>query len=285
MEWTFNDLRKLAKAIGIEFDKATLVAPPNPEPYRNDCVSFNLVGKLGGLRATLFDSNLNDGKRGPTYLQLSLGGFDATETLSSDDLKGMTAAAKKLVSRTDVKIVIAGGGLDKIREKLWTTLHKVITKAGGSESTEWPRQSGELPGYGQYNGKYHSGTIEHIELLRNKVVFKQLQIDLFGDFGAAANNIIKLLKEKKEEPKKKKKNTPLPERLNDLKVTPVVEDGKVTALEDENGEHLRQAELEELGLDPDNLGTVEPHPEGADRGGYLPDVGGAQFSEVANEWQ
>ena len=286
MEWTFDNVRKLAKATGIEFAMATIVAPPNANPSWGDCISFTLVGKLGGLRASLLDNNLVDGKHKATYLRLVVGNFDATEKLSSDNLAGMIATTKKLVNRTDTKAVVAGGGLDKLRNKLWVTITKAVEKAGGSGSSEWTRRSGELPGYGQYAGKYSGDTVERIELLRNKAVFKQLDANLLtGDFEAVANELVDLLKEKKEEPKKKKKNTPLPERLNDLKVSPVVEDGKVTALEDENGEHLRQAELEELGLDPDNLGTVEPHPEGADRGGYLPEVGGAQYSEVANEWQ
>lgn len=286
MEWTFDNLRKLAEATGIEFTKATLVAPPDLEPNWGGCISFELTGKLGGLRIVLRDNNLTDGKHGKSYMWFIIGGFSATEKLASDTFTGMVAAAKKLVNRADTKAVVAGGGVDKIREKFWVTIRKAAEKAGGSGSSEWPRRSGELPGYGQYEGKYSDGTTEHIALSRNKLTFKELEVDLLNsDFAAVAKSVVELLKEKQEEPKKKKKNTPLHERLNDLKVSPVVEDGKVTALEDRNGEHLRQAELEELGLDPDDLGTVEPHPEGADRGGYLPEVGGAQYSEVANEWQ
>ena len=45
-------------------------------------------------------------------------------------------------------------------------------------------------------------------------------------------------------------------------------------------------EYERLGLDPENLGCVEAHPEGADRGGYVLTLSnGCYYDEGGCEWQ
>lgn len=286
MEWTFDQLRKLAKATGVEFVHATLVAPPPEAPNWHEPLTFALVGTLGGLRAGLQDNNRRDGKCGAPYFRLSLGNFHAQEDVSGDSYEETVAAVRKLVERDDVKKVVAGGGVDKLRNKLWQKLKEAVEGKGGTGSAEWTGPYGELPGYGKYEGGYNNDTTVPVKLSRNKAEFATVQVDLLNDdFEAKAQEVLKLLKAKREDAKKKRKNTPLYERLNDLKVTPELEGGKVVALVDANGESLRHAELEELGLDPENLGSVEPHPEGADRGGYLPEVGGAQYSEVNGEWQ
>lgn len=285
MEWTFDQLRNLAKTTGVEFNRATLVAPPSTDPSWHDPLTFALVGTLGGLRAGLQDNNRRDGKCKAPYVRLSLGNFHVQEDLLDDSYEGTLAAVTKLVERDDVKKVVAGGGVDKLVSKLRQTLKRVVEDVDVGTTSLWA-SSGELPGYGKYEGRWDQHTTETVHLSRNKAEFATVTVDLLNDdFEAKAQEVLKLLKAKKEDAKKKKKNTPLYERLNDLKVTPDLEGGKVVALLDQNGENLRQAELEELGLDPDNLGSVEPHPEGADRGGYLPEVGGCQYDENANEWR
>lgn len=286
MEWTFERLRNLAKATGVEFVKATLVAPPETNPSWSDPLSFYLVGTLGGLRAALYDNNRRDGVCGAPFVRLSLGNFHVQEDLLKDTYEETVNAVKKLVGLDDVKKVVAGGGVDKLRNKLWQTLKEAVEGKGGKASAEWTSPSGELPGYGKYEGGYSNETVVPVKLSRNKAEFATVKVDLLNDdFATKAQEVLKLLKAQKEDRKKKRKNTPLYERLNELKVTPELEGGKVVSLVDQNGESLRTAELEELGLDPENLGSVEPHPEGADRGGYLPEVGGCQYDENANEWR
>ena len=79
--------------------------------------------------------------------------------------------------------------------------------------------------------------------------------------------------------------------LNLKNASPVVEGGKVVSLEfcrkgDDEPYEPSPADYERLGLDPDNLGCVEPHPEGADRGGYVPMLSnGCHYCECACEWQ
>lgn len=287
MEWTFDRLRELAKETGVEFVKGTLVAPPRTDPSWSDCLTFSLVGKLGELRVELYDNNLTDGKRAAPYVRLGLNNFYVVEPVLVDDFPGVLAAVSLLVDRWDVKKVVASGGVDKLKAAFWDAVRDAVKKAGGTAVSDWAFSKGELPGYGKYESGHHvSCTVETAVLSRNKEEFDKLEVDLLrDDFTEKAKQVVALLKAKKEDRKKKKKNTPLYERLNELKVSPEVENGKVVALVDTNGEHLRQAELEELGLDPEDLGTVEPHPEGADRGGYLPEVGGAQWDETACEWQ
>jgi hypothetical protein len=44
-------------------------------------------------------------------------------------------------------------------------------------------------------------------------------------------------------------------------------------------------EFKELGLDPNDLGCVEEHPEGSDRGGYVPTLNnGCYYDENGGEW-
>ena len=83
------------------------------------------------------------------------------------------------------------------------------------------------------------------------------------------------------------------EELNSISATPVVQGGVIVRLEkwDEVTEARVPFTLEDyenFGLDPDNLGHLEPHPEGSDRGGYRPElVGtfGVQYDENGGEWQ
>lgn len=60
-------------------------------------------------------------------------------------------------------------------------------------------------------------------------------------------------------------------RLNDAGVWPWVSGGKVIGLECSKGDLTRE-QVEALGLNPDDCGCVEAHPDGADRGGYRPVV-------------
>lgn len=285
MEWTFDQLRKLTEKAGLEVTQALLVSPPRQQPVWDQGLTFNLVGKLSGVRFELLDNDLVQGKHDKPYLRLSLSGnFFATEPLPEQNHQTVEKALQTLLAREDVKKVVAGGGLDKVRDRFWEAVADAVKKAGGEASAKWDL-SGKLSGYGKYKGST-DGVEASVHLERNKEVFHTLKVNLLDcDFAATAKEVVRLLKEKQEDAKKKKKNTPLYERLNELGVTPVVEDGKVTALVDENGEALRVKELEELGLDPENLGSVQPHPEGADRGGYLPEVGGAQYDENSGEWQ
>ena len=79
----------------------------------------------------------------------------------------------------------------------------------------------------------------------------------------------------------------------DLKnASPVVEGGRVVALEFypegdyDNPYEPSAKDYERLGLDPEDLGCVEPHPEGSDRGGYVPTLtNGCFWMENAGEWQ
>jgi len=281
MEWTFDEARQLAKEIGLEQYKVQLFSPSDPNPSWSDSQSFLIFGRLNGVYVTILDNNLADGKRGVTYVRFSLGNnFHVTEPLPEETVNLACAATKKLADRDDVKRIVAGGGLDVLKEKFWRTVIAAVTKAGGGGIIEFCRGSGELPGYGKFEGGRSSkATTELVCLKRNNFQFAELEVDLlYGDFATAAKEVVSKLKQKREEPKRKRRNTPLYERLNDLQAYPIVEDGKVVALADQNNEHLRTAELEELGLDPESLGVVEPHPEGADRGGYRP------YCEASCEW-
>jgi hypothetical protein len=79
--------------------------------------------------------------------------------------------------------------------------------------------------------------------------------------------------------------------LNSKNASPEVDGGLVVALtfyDDQNYDEPREPtpeEYERLGLNPDYLGCVEPHPEGADRGGYVPTLtNGCHYSDVNCEW-
>lgn len=51
-------------------------------------------------------------------------------------------------------------------------------------------------------------------------------------------------------------------------------------------EELADWQYELLKLDPQNLGCVEPHPEGSDRGGYVPTLtDGTHYDEGGGCWQ
>jgi len=74
--------------------------------------------------------------------------------------------------------------------------------------------------------------------------------------------------------------------------SPVVEGGQIVALEFYRHEEYddpyepSKEDYDRLGLDPEDLGCVEPHPEGADRGGYVPTLtNGCYYSESCCEWQ
>ena len=76
------------------------------------------------------------------------------------------------------------------------------------------------------------------------------------------------------------------QELIDREIVPIVLHGKVIQLKKgEDNKLLTAEEYEELGLDKDNLGFLEPHPEGSDRGGYLPQVGAYQYDENGDGWQ
>ena len=89
----------------------------------------------------------------------------------------------------------------------------------------------------------------------------------------------------------------LADKLNHLNVTPDCNGGQVS-LEKWDKETrscipLTEAEYDWLELDgydreqaEGNVGTVEAHPEGADRGGYVPTLdAGPIYCEGAGEWQ
>lgn len=80
----------------------------------------------------------------------------------------------------------------------------------------------------------------------------------------------------------------LADKLNDLVVQPTCDGGRVS-LGDGEGNSLTQEQLDYLGLAPDSDGTfgsVEAHPEGSDRGGYVPTLdAGPYFDEGGGEWQ
>lgn len=51
-------------------------------------------------------------------------------------------------------------------------------------------------------------------------------------------------------------------------------------------DELEDWQYELAGLDSSNLGFVEPHPEGSDRGGYVPTLtNGCHYDEGGNCWQ
>ena len=55
---------------------------------------------------------------------------------------------------------------------------------------------------------------------------------------------------------------------------------------DDTGTEPTAEEFERLGLDPEDLGCVDDHPEGSDRGGYVPTLNnGCYDSENAGEWE
>jgi hypothetical protein len=86
----------------------------------------------------------------------------------------------------------------------------------------------------------------------------------------------------------------LADKLNDLLVIPDCDEGKV-GLErytDDKYEATRPLTDEEkgwLGLTPDGdgyYGSVDEHPEGSDRGGYVPTLAaGPHYDEGGGEWQ
>lgn len=87
-------------------------------------------------------------------------------------------------------------------------------------------------------------------------------------------------------------NEELCQKLNDLGATPVVDSGVLTGLEVPavgGGKRLlTRLELRELKLDAPGsaLGCVDAHPEGSDRGGYVPTLNAGPFYYgPTEEWQ
>jgi hypothetical protein len=79
------------------------------------------------------------------------------------------------------------------------------------------------------------------------------------------------------------------DKLNKLRCWPEVSGGKVVCLVRDDGDEreLLDEEYEYLGLAPDedDYGCVDAHPEGSDRGGYVPTLrGGSYYYEPAGEW-
>jgi hypothetical protein len=65
---------------------------------------------------------------------------------------------------------------------------------------------------------------------------------------------------------------PLANVLNRRGFRPDVSTGRVVALMTEDDEKVDDSVLRILELDPANLGYLDAHPEGSDRGGYVPFV-------------
>lgn len=296
MEWTFDQLRQLAKDAGVTFERAQTVTPaPQNTPW-HDTLNFVLSGTFGGVSFKLKDTYFTGNGPGELLrLWATVGGYDLRELVSYDDYNGTLDTLKLLLGSADCQKVVKGGGLSKLRDTAWAAVVKAVVAEGGNGETGGGYgQEAKLPGYGKVQERFdHQGSDPAVELTltRNKHDFATVRVSLLNDdYEAKAKEVVDALLAEKEDRKKKKKNTPLHERLNELKVSPTVEDGKVTELVDENNESLRVAELESLGLDPDDLGSIEEHPEGADRGGYLPTVrsadrGDAQYDECDGQWQ
>ena len=71
----------------------------------------------------------------------------------------------------------------------------------------------------------------------------------------------------------------LSDKLNELDVVPDCNGGKVTLA-------LTEEQWDYLGLSDGEVGSVEPHPEGSDRGGYVPTLdAGPHYDEGGGEWQ
>jgi hypothetical protein len=82
----------------------------------------------------------------------------------------------------------------------------------------------------------------------------------------------------------------LADKLNELDVTPDCNGGKVTLerYDRDSNEYvaLTEDQLDYLGLSDGEVGSVEPHPEGSDRGGYVPTLdAGPHYDEGGGEWQ
>jgi len=83
------------------------------------------------------------------------------------------------------------------------------------------------------------------------------------------------------------------EKLNEMDIVPVIERGKIVklSLDGEEDNELSADQYGELGVDPKEIGFLDEHPEGVDRGGWVPTlltVGqayGPFYSETACEWQ
>ena len=86
-------------------------------------------------------------------------------------------------------------------------------------------------------------------------------------------------------------------KLNELRISPETAKGKVVELSSydrttHTSTPLENNELVALGLNPEDLGYVDEHPEGSDRGGYVPFLkatcDGVQvefyYYEPAGEW-
>jgi len=87
----------------------------------------------------------------------------------------------------------------------------------------------------------------------------------------------------------------LGKKLTELGATPTNKGGKITAIRVDAEGHpdadqwgsreLSPEELRALGIDPSNIGSIEPHPEGSDRGGYVPTLPDYTiYDEMAGEW-
>lgn len=85
------------------------------------------------------------------------------------------------------------------------------------------------------------------------------------------------------------------QELTSLKVSPIINRGRVTGLGNPryNETPLTPEQLQNFGIDPNNIGYVDAHPEGSDRGGYVPfvavKVGGTEetlmYDEIDGEWR
>lgn len=292
MEWTFDQLKELCREVGAEFKSGKLVSPPQNNPLWHEPSSWLLTGVLHGLEATLYDNNVWGSEKVPAHVKLSLGEFLAHQQLETLDYAGVSEAVKKLLSRADVQRVLKAGGLKELQKQWWEALLLAVENAGGSgtpgASTVTPTY--KLPGYGNCQRLSGHRATEKVELFRNGCSFKVLEVNLAtDDFQKKAAEVVDLLL-LQQEVQKKKQYTPLFRKLNKLKVHPVVESGVVTRLVDRNNEPLRHEELKQLGLDPKDLGTLEPHPEGADRGGYVAEVhnnrfDSARYCEGSGQWE
>ncbi len=83
----------------------------------------------------------------------------------------------------------------------------------------------------------------------------------------------------------------LSDKLNELNVKPECNGGKVTLEERYDRETnkyvaLTEEQLDYLGLSDGDVGSVEEHPEGSGRGGYVPMLdAGPYYCEGSGEWQ
>lgn len=271
-------MNQIAKALalsdaGIKIEEVRLGVTKQDKVYR-EYHSFMATGTWFELPVSVYD-------RKETEIAVRIVNHTVYNIKTDGTPQDIVTQTENVLNSPVAKRLLEYKGVNYIKEHFIALLKQKLIEAGGKLQDDLTYTcSGIIRNCGSFTTTSINGDYIQVDIhgkQGNPPPWKDIRVNLLTDnLEERAKEVIRELKSLKQPP------APLRVRLNRLNLKPVISGTTVTHLVDKNGETLRKSEYERLGIDHNNIGTVERHPP---TGANAAKVQDAYFNASTNQWE